>query len=102
MEFYRSKLVKAGRKIHRCESCNRDIPVGAPRLSEVNMTDGEFNAYNLCLPCDAFVKRQYENGNLDKFEPYQFDWLPDIARDAGEPWPPEAALNTPSQEGEKI
>jgi hypothetical protein len=50
--------------------------------------EGDFYSYRLCLPCRAFIERHFEQGNLERGEPFEWDWLPDIARDAGEPWPP--------------
>lgn len=88
MSFWNSTLIKSGRRDHRCESCGRAIPVGDPSYRECGLAEGDFRSYRLCLPCRAFIERQFECGALERGETFMLDWLPDIARDAGEPWPP--------------
>jgi hypothetical protein len=97
MTFWTSTLVKSGRKQHRCEPCRRPIPAGQASYSESGMFEGEFHNYRVCLPCHAFIARHYERGKLERGEPFEWDWLPDIAREAGEPWPP-ASAPPPSEE----
>jgi hypothetical protein len=89
MSFWDSRLVKSGRKVYRCGSCAREIPAGAASRHECGLVEGHFQSYRLCLPCHDFIARSFERGDLCKCEPFEFDWLPDIARDAGESWPPQ-------------
>lgn len=90
MTFWTSTLVKTGRKAHRCTSCHRDIAIGKPSRVEAGLFEGDFQSHRLCLPCFEFIERQFKLGELERGEPFEYDWLPEIARENGEPWPPSA------------
>lgn len=91
MGFWQSRLVKAGRKEHRCECCRRSIAESDPSYAESGTFEGDFQSHRLCVPCHDFIEAQFALGELHRGEPFEYDWLPDIAREAGKPWPPEAA-----------
>ena len=51
-EFYEETVVKS-RKPHRCEACNRVIPVGELALSFSGKHDGTFFSGHTCGECEA-------------------------------------------------
>ncbi len=90
MSFWTSTL-RRGRKAHQCENCGRPIPKGEQSYVEAGTVDGDFNSYRSCVPCHDLVQRLYVAGVIDS-EGYQFEWLPELAEEAGEQWPPSIPL----------
>lgn len=87
-DFYCFRL-RSGRKDHPCASCGRVVSKGAKSFACAGVFDGDFNSYRQCVPCKQLVDRLYANGAIYPGEAYQLDELGEIARDAGEIWPPE-------------
>lgn len=102
MSFWTSKLVRRGRKEHRCELCQRAILKGEPSYQEAGTTDdADFNSYRSCVPCHDLVSRLYTAGHVQAGEGFMIYELPEIARDADEPWPPARAAISPDMEGDR-
>lgn len=87
MSFWTSTL-RTRRKAHRCETCGREVQKGAQSFDEAGMADGDFSSYRQCVPCHDLVARLYAVGVLMHCETWYLGDLPEIARGAGEPWPP--------------
>jgi hypothetical protein len=52
---YEETPVKAARKEHRCDDCNRKIQVGEPYLRAFGLYDGAFNLKH-CQQCTAAIE----------------------------------------------
>ena len=104
MSFWRSTLRK-GRADHRCEVCGRTTPKGEKSYVEAGVVDGDFHSYRQCIPCHDLVARLYASGELeDGWVIYE---LPEIAKEAGEEWPPvllsaETPQSIPSEREEVV
>lgn len=83
MSFASEHAIKAVRKRHRCDGCNRHIEVGSPATRWAGMTDGDFGTAIYHPECrDAEVAYNYDALGYQ----YGNDWWPlyDIER---EDWP---------------
>lgn len=88
MTFWSSTL-HAGRKDHRCDGCGIAIPKGKKSYAESGIgSDGDFTSYRMCVGCHDLVARLYAKGSIEANETWFLYDLGEIARDAGEPFPP--------------
>jgi len=92
VSFWRS-ILRTRRTPHFCATCGRAVEKGERSYDEAGLSDGEFNSYRQCIPCHDLVGRLFVNGHLGYDEAWMLYELPDLARDAGEPWPP-ASVDT--------
>lgn len=73
MSFHEEKAVKAVRKRHRCDGCNRFIEIGEPASRWAGMTDGDFGTAIYHPDCRAAEIAM--NNDVLGFQ-YGDDWWP--------------------------
>ena len=75
VSFQSYRIVKAGRKAHRCDSCRQTIEVGQPSLITSGTFDGDFNSWRVHPECDALWQAVFKDMQCDYYEGMEIDTL---------------------------
>jgi hypothetical protein len=85
MSYYSTRNIKATRKVHTCDGCNKHIEVGSPAFYWAGDCDGEFYSAHYHVECrDAEVAwnemrgtwgDEYDGLSAITEEPQDVEWL---------------------------